>query len=846
MKQKGLIAILSFLIATSLSGQNPPQFNIVRPSTTGVPGEEVRTIAFDPAGNLWVAGRQTFFGESALGMLSADQLDFLPLPGGGFDTGAWKVWSSVHHPIPSPYLFSLVFTSDGTAWVATEGGLVRFRPNAVPPEEMWHTYTPANSPLVMPEVLSLAVDSQDNLWVSNESSIQWGQGQLFKLNTHTGQWTQINNGQHPWSVRVGNNDHVFITMTSSGGVMEFNGTNWVLHAGNAPALEGFEQDAQGNIWAATGSNGLWRWNGSSWRNWPQLGGTATISGVGKDKNGVAYVATWYGPVFKMINDEPVFFADADNIPSRVIGRPNGDIWITNYGGNGTLGTVRHYTANGQLLSRFNTYNSGVGDYFIDRMKRDSHGNMWFMSSEGGLTRMLGSNGAPNAATHWRNWGNHNDGSEPYPWAGNDPMYSVFEDDNGIYWMGGNGIGRWDSATGSFTNFWNWENSNIGTQGIYSIVKRQGTIWAGSGGAGVYWLNGNDWTQVLLSSGGYTFTPNNVKAMTVDTENNLWVASESGLRKFAPGNNSTFTLYDATNSPLPSSALNDVEADPAGGIWIATFAGLVRFDGTNWTIYNPGNTGMPASVIYDVALRQSDGAVAIAGYDYGTGNGGVSVFNGNTWTHYTPANSPMPHYQVNAAEFDGNGNLWASPFSEGVVQIMIGNPPQQLQFVSAVSRKTHGSAGTFDVGLPLSGAPGVECRSSAGNHMLVFTFNNNVISGNAIIDSGVGTVSGPPIFSGSTMSVNLTGVANTQTLTVRLTGVTDEFSQILPDSSVNMNLLIGDTNGNGTVNASDVAQAKSRIGQAVGPTNFRTDVNATGTINATDVALIKSHLGSGVP
>ena len=74
--------------------------------------------------------------------------------------------------------------------------------------------------------------------------------------------------------------------------------------------------------------------------------------------------------------------------------------------------------------------------------------------------MLGSNGAPDAATHWRNWGNHNDLSEPYPWAGNEPMYSVFEDTGGIFWMGGNGVGRWDSATGQFTGFWNWQNSNL--------------------------------------------------------------------------------------------------------------------------------------------------------------------------------------------------------------------------------------------------------------------------------------------------------------------------------------------------------------------------------------------------
>ena len=278
-------------------------------------------------------------------------------------------------------------------------------------------------------------------------------------------------------VAVGNNDHVLHSMKNTGGITEFNGTSWVLHAASARELTNLMQDPQGNVWAAgsgISGDGLWKWNGSSWQNWPQIGGTITMTGIGKDRDGVVYVSTWYGGIYKMINDNPVFFVAADNIPRDVIGRPNGDIWINNYGGNGTLGTVRHYNAAGQLLARMNTFNSGLPDYFIDRIMRDSLGNMWFASGEGGLSRMLGSNGAPDAATHWRNWGNHNDLSEPYPWAGNEPMYSVFEDTSGIFWMGGNGVGRWDSTTGTFTNFWNWQNSNLDTSGIDAIAKRQGT------------------------------------------------------------------------------------------------------------------------------------------------------------------------------------------------------------------------------------------------------------------------------------------------------------------------------------------------------------------------------------
>jgi plastocyanin len=174
-----------------------------------------------------------------------------------------------------------------------------------------------------------------------------------------------------------------------------------------------------------------------------------------------------------------------------------------------------------------------------------------------------------------------------------------------------------------------------------------------------------------------------------------------------------------------------------------------------------------------------------------------------------------------------------------------NVASPLQLMAAVSRKTHGGgAGTFDVNLPLSGTPGVECRTggASGDHSLVFTCSNNLVSGSASVTGGTGSVSGSPTFSGNTMTVNVTGAANAQTLTVTLSNVTDQFSQVLPDTPVSVGLLIGDINGNGTINASDVAQTKSQIGQLVAGGNFRTDVNINGAINGTDVAIVKSHIG----
>ncbi|MEP7014006.1 MAG: dockerin type I domain-containing protein [Verrucomicrobiota bacterium] len=170
------------------------------------------------------------------------------------------------------------------------------------------------------------------------------------------------------------------------------------------------------------------------------------------------------------------------------------------------------------------------------------------------------------------------------------------------------------------------------------------------------------------------------------------------------------------------------------------------------------------------------------------------------------------------------------------------PVAALQLSSTVSRKIHGGAGTFDIPLP-----GVECRSSGGSndYSLVFTFSNNLESGNASVTSGTGGVSGSPIVSGNTLTVNLTGVTTPQTLTVTLSSVTDQFLQVMPDTPVSMSVLVGDTSNNNIVNATDIVQTKGQIGQTVTTSNFRTDVNANGAINGSDVSLVKAHSGESV-
>jgi len=171
-------------------------------------------------------------------------------------------------------------------------------------------------------------------------------------------------------------------------------------------------------------------------------------------------------------------------------------------------------------------------------------------------------------------------------------------------------------------------------------------------------------------------------------------------------------------------------------------------------------------------------------------------------------------------------------------------PTSVSIVSVVSRKTHGTAGTYDVNLPLTGT-GIECRTGgpSGNHQLVVTFAVPVTFAGASTSCGsVMTTSGNGT---SAVTINLTGVPNASRCSVTLNGVTDGTSAP-GDASVPANFLEGDTTGNGAVNSSDISQTQSQSGQGVGAGNFREDVTVNGLINSSDISVVQSRSGTALP
>jgi hypothetical protein len=200
--------------------------------------------------------------------------------------------------------------------------------------------------------------------------------------------------------------------------------------------------------------------------------------------------------------------------------------------------------------------------------------------------------------------------------------------------------------------------------------------------------------------------------------------------------------------------------------------------------------------------------------------------------------------------DGKPDVVVSNLFEAAVTVLRNTTITPVPLTSVVSRKIHGSAGQFDIDFPLSGNPGIECRSggATGDYMLVFTFANPLTSvGGSTVSTGTGTVRSNAIGADHhEYIVNLTGVSNAQKMVITLNNVQDAAGNISSVASASMSVLVGDVNGSGVVSNTDVAAVKSQVAAPVTSSNFRNDVNANGVISNTDVSNTKANVGTSAP
>ncbi|HOW71167.1 MAG TPA: dockerin type I repeat-containing protein [Phycisphaerae bacterium] len=193
------------------------------------------------------------------------------------------------------------------------------------------------------------------------------------------------------------------------------------------------------------------------------------------------------------------------------------------------------------------------------------------------------------------------------------------------------------------------------------------------------------------------------------------------------------------------------------------------------------------------------------------------------------------------------NSYTTTFA-GTIEIQNAVVDEPPAIVSAVSRKSHGNAGDFDIPVGLD-TTGTECRAGGVSRLIVLFDKDIQITGNPLLGSVVvtteqGTAIAPTGLSAqeSVLDIELPKTPSACELTVQFPGISSS-EGVTCTAALLIPVLTGDVNQDTRVNVLDMAAIRIGLGQPVTAATFRADLNVDGRINVQDLAIARSMIGA---
>jgi len=621
-------------------------WELLRPSNTGIPGDFTQTIFIDDDDSPWIAGYVTFWEEGGVAH---------------YDGTRWRVLGNVDCPqISSPRFNDIVKTDDGTMWIGSDQGLLRFDPSVEP----WCVtrYHTGNSPIAANSINSIDIAPDGTLWIACDTVGGSSQGGLTQYDPGTGTWN---------------------TWDTSNGLPWWSGWDWVDYLAVQP-------DAGGGYTVWFGSSemgmtsykeGLFIWYGSPT---PPPGNPRPTGIVGKhatQPNGDVLMSTTQGLAFRhpdgsysVIGNAPVGGSSVSIVEpvsgNRVLlGTFGADVYLWDEGswsylgnwgsGNhtytltedskgafwaGGIGGASKYE-NGQW-QRYRLTNTGMLDFFSGDVALSPNGDVAMTANAGPGV------GGFDIMHPDRTWTNANIATYglglPWPYPTDNTSAVAFRENNNLLFAPtNNGLREYDgdgfidlipqtydfehinftkngrgwAATGRAVAFmegddgtWQQFNNADGVPvgdicGVVPDPIDPDSVWIGAQ-FGVVKTDGVTWDLVPREavgldrdSTGYHFW-----AFDVADDGTLWLASGMGLYHYDPATG-LYDTYDLSNSPLPSDDIHNVEIAPDGSVWISMFdqifpypGGVAQLKDGVWRVWQQPSSPLPHNQIWDLESR----------------------------------------------------------------------------------------------------------------------------------------------------------------------------------------------------------------------------------------------------
>ena len=224
--------------------------------------------------------------------------------------------------------------------------------------------------------------------------------------------------------------------------------------------------------------------------------------------------------------------------------------------------------------------------------------------------------------------------------------SISINKNGLLWVTCNGPLPYLET---FNGYKNWNEiplPNPWFSGL--IIDKDNKVW-GSTIVGLFNYEGTDWIY-------YNASNSSITTLAFDNENNKWLGLTPLGLGTAPGylgkfDGSVFNIYNSDYLNGIGGNIWSIDISSSGIVWMGTFGnGLVKYNGTNWEVFNSTNSEIPQGWIKYVTIEEDN-------IIWFSTESGLTRFDGEIWQTFNTENSMLPSNTINSILIDENGTKW---------------------------------------------------------------------------------------------------------------------------------------------------------------------------------------------
>ncbi len=520
----------------------------------------VRVILEDRQGQLWIGT------ENGLNRLDRHrfQVNRLAMPDHREGDGAW--------------FHCALEDRNGLLWFGTNDGLITWAPTA----DAFHRVrfdegkTEHGSDSA---VVAMQEDHKGNIWIVTANLEQFNLNRLGPLGAIEERYLLNQPGSNTYAFLI-DSDGRFWAHPKAPVVLghEIGSPETQTGLAACPEPRAAIEAHDGSIWIAC-DDGLYRTqpeSGESVRHMVVQSAGTWLENYGRalleDRSGIIWVGTEGGlyrfdphaKAFTNLQKNPNNPKSLSaNAVSAIAEAPNGDLWVSTYGG-GLNRVDRKTGAARQLCSDPEAFDRCTSEV-IWHVHSDGDGRLWVAGDElwslDPIDEMMTLH-SPEGVIH---------GYITY----------IAEDDSGVLWLGGLGgrLYRYSVSSGEFEVMafdFGSHSPEVGDR-IDALLHEGHTLWIGTGHALVALdpSAGTFEVMSLATPDGSSLASLGTWAIHRGRDGDIWLGTSVGLIRFV-SSRAEFSLL-TTHDGLPGSAVYSILEDDDGFMWLGTNQGLARFD-----------------------------------------------------------------------------------------------------------------------------------------------------------------------------------------------------------------------------------------------------------------------------